>query len=145
MEDILLIFVGKKIKNLYKTMSTFEKDIEYQNKLQYAYDTYVRRTMLCHICLLNVFGFEFCLMMLIVGKKNALMIILLSVLGICSIIFIANDVDVLDDSVLNQINNVSRKNYKIIKNVDEDKVQVQEYLFVDITGDIILREDYVFL
>ncbi len=140
-----MIFVGKKIKNLYKTMSTFEKDIEYQNKLQYAYDTYVRRTMLCHICLLNVFGFEFCLMMLIVGKKNALMIILLSVLGICSIIFIANDVDVLDDSVLNQINNVSRKNYKIIKNVDEDKVQVQEYLFVDITGDIILREDYVFL
>ncbi len=114
MEDILLIFVGKKIKNLYKTMSTFEKDIEYQNKLQYAYDTYVRRTMLCHICLLDVFGFEFCLMMLIVGKKNALMIILLSVLGICSIIFIANDVDVLDDSVLNQINNVSRKNYKII-------------------------------
>lgn len=140
-----MIFVGKKIKNLYKTMSTFEKDIEYQNKLQYAYDTYVRRTMLCHICLLDVFGFEFCLMMLIVGKKNALMIILLSVLGICSIIFIANDVDVLDDSVLNQINNVSRKNYKIIKNVDEDKVQVQEYLFVDITGDIILREDYVFL
>lgn len=140
-----MIFVGKKIKNLYKTMSTFEKDIEYQNKLQYAYDTYVRRTMLCHICLLNVFGFEFCLMMLIVGKKNALMIILLSVLGICSIIFIANDVDVLDDSVLNQINNVSRKNYKIIKNVDEDKIQVQEYLFVDITGDIILREDYVFL
>ena len=50
-----MIFIDKKIKKRYQMMSTFEDNDEYQNKLRYAYHSYIRRTIMSYIGLMSVF------------------------------------------------------------------------------------------
>lgn len=169
-----MIFIDKKIKKRYQMMSTFEDNDEYQNKLRYAYHSYIKRTIMSYIGLMSVFEFEFCLLILILRKKNALMIILTVAFIACSIVFtLLSDTAELDRSITSYLNNIARKNYKIIKNdniklfmedddtlciiqngyvvsthkiknsVDQYQVEVQEYLCIDSTGDIILRREYI--
>lgn len=169
-----MIFIDKKIKKRYQMMSAFEGNDEYQNKLQYAYHSYIRRTIMSYIGLMSVFGFEFCLLILILQKKNALMISLTVAFIVCSIVFtLLSDTAELDHSITSYLNNIARKNYKIIKNdniklfmedddtlciiqngyvvsthkiknsVDQYQVEVHEYLCIDSTGDISLRREYI--
>lgn len=112
-----MIFIDKEVKKRYQIMSTFECNDEYQNKLRYAYRSYIKRTIMSYIGLMNVFGFEFCLLILILRKKNALMISLTVVFVVCSIVFtLLSDTAELDDFLTIYLNSIARKNYTIIKN-----------------------------
>lgn len=169
-----MILIDKKIKKRYQMMSAFEDNDEYQNKLRYAYHSYIRRTIMSYIGLMSVFGFEFCLLILIVRKKSMVLIILAIIFAACSVIFtLLSDTEELDRSITNYLNNIARKNYKIIKNdniklfmedddtlciiqngyvvsthkiknsVDQYQVEVQEYLCIDSTGDVTLCKEAI--
>lgn len=169
-----MICIDKKVKKRYQMMSAFEGNDEYQNKLRYAYHSYIRRTIMSYIGLMSVFGFEFCLLILILQKKNALMISLTVAFIVCSIVFtLLSDTAELDHSITSYLNNIARKNYKIIKNdniklfmedndtlctiqngyvvsthkiknsVDQYQVEVQEYLCIDSTGDVTLCKEAI--
>lgn len=171
-----MILIDKKIKKRYQMMSAFEGNDEYQNKLRYAYHSYIRRTIMSYIGLMSVFGFEFCLLILIVRKKSMVLIILAIIFAACSVIFtLLSDTAELEDSLTIYLNNLARKNYKIVKNdniklfmedddtlciiqngyvvsthkiknpVDQYQVEIQEYLCIDRMGDINLRREYVLI
>lgn len=102
------------------------------------------------------------------------LIILAIIFATCSVIFtLLSDTAELDHSIISYLNNIARKNYKIIKNdniklfmedddtlciiqngyvisthkiknsVDQYQVEVHEYLCIDSTGDVTLCKEAI--